>query len=532
MSKEGLKFSFFPKTFKAKLLTISILLLVTFVVIAFFTISNNNFSNASIQRVWTLGNVRVSVNSVMLELRSLQVLADNEYFLRYTKELEDAKSSLLALKNMVPREGTKKSIDSIIKDLNIWEEANKPIIDIVFASRGLEDKERLTLAVKESTLLYEEIAKKTLSLATLIANNNAKNLEQQTLKINLIIIILGVVSLFLLFLISRSIVSKVHNFKDEIEKIHKTRDFTITISPSKDELGEVSSGINTLLKELRDIFKEVKTSSNENASVSSELSSSSLQIGDNAKEGMDRVEDTIKEIDKIKLSIEKLSHESINTKDEIVEAEKKLSEAKEKMRSLKKEINLASESENELAYKLKQLSLDAENVKEVLTVINDIADQTNLLALNAAIEAARAGEHGRGFAVVADEVRNLAERTQRSLTEINATINVIVQSINDSAEQMNLNTQNIFKLVEVSSSVEEAILDSVKTMDNNVKTIANGAIRSNALTQDATKAVDLIKGVNELSSSNARSVEEIAGAAEHLYRLTENLNIKLKEFKT
>ncbi|MCK9257403.1 MAG: methyl-accepting chemotaxis protein, partial [Sulfurospirillaceae bacterium] len=403
MSKEGLKFSFFPKTFKAKLLTISILLLVTFVVIAFFTISNNNFSNASIQRVWTLGNVRVSVNSVMLELRSLQVLADNEYFLRYTKELEDAKSSLLALKNMVPREGTKKSIDSIIKDLNIWEEANKPIIDIVFASRGLEDKERLTLAIKESTLLYEEIAKKTLSLATLIANNNAKNLERQTLKINLIIIILGVVSLFLLFLISRSIVSKVHNFKDEIEKIHKTRDFTITISPSKDELGEVSSGINTLLKELRDIFKEVKTSSSENASVSSELSSSSLQIGDNAKEGMDRVEDTIKEIDKIKLSIEKLSHESINTKDEIVEAEKKLSEAKEKMRSLKKEINLASESENELAHKLKQLSLDAENVKEVLTVINDIADQTNLLALNAAIEAARAGEHGRGFAVVADE---------------------------------------------------------------------------------------------------------------------------------
>ncbi len=200
--------------------------------------------------------------------------------------------------------------------------ANKPIIDIVFASRGLEDKERLVLAVKESTLLYEEIAKKTLSLATLIANNNAKNLERQTLKINLIIIILGVVSLFLLFLISRSIVSKVHNFKDEIEKIHKTRDFTITISPSKDELGEVSSGINTLLKELRDIFKEVKTSSNENASVSSELSSSSLQIGDNAKEGMDRVEDTIKEIDKIKLSIEKLSHESINTKDEIVEAEK------------------------------------------------------------------------------------------------------------------------------------------------------------------------------------------------------------------
>ena len=366
------------------------------------------------------------------------------------------------------------------------------------------------------------------------ATTNEKKVEDMSLFAAIALGLTVIIALFAIVIIRLKITNPLNQLIDRARNLSSgDGDLTCKLEVrGKDEIAQASEAINAFIEKVRILISEAKQLSTENSSIAHELSSTSLEAGRRVEASTTIVNETTVKAQEIQHEMTGSISEAKESKSDMETASGYIKEANGAILHLTEQIQRSAQTEIELARRIEQLSHDAEQVKEVLTVINDIADQTNLLALNAAIEAARAGDHGRGFAVVADEVRQLAERTQRSLTEINATINIIVQAIADSSDQMTQNSKKVEELTDVATSVEQKILQMSQAMQHAVKMSDKTIVNYIDTGKDIEEIIAGVSGMNQLSTENARSVEEIASAAEHLNKMTETLNNKLSEFRT
>jgi len=357
----------------------------------------------------------------------------------------------------------------------------------------------------------------------------AQSSSTMTIILGILSVTIGLIAAyFTISVISRAVQILNSRIRTMVDK----KDLTHTINiPGKNELSEIADDINDLTSALRETFSTAQNAAVENVSVSAELSTTSLSIGKQAEHASGIVEETTKNANLIKTEMNFALVRTTEVTDMATNAKINLESAQHSLRKTIESLNETVEIENGMNERLNALTQEADQVKNVLTVISDIAEQTNLLALNAAIEAARAGEHGRGFAVVADEVRKLAERTQKSLVESNATVNVIVQSIMDMSEQMNRNAKRMEELSTSALNVEAQTDMAVNTLIETVGGMNDVAKKAKVNTERNDMIIDEINKIQVMSTSNARSVEEIAAAAEHLHKVSENMSAQISAFK-
>jgi len=345
-------------------------------------------------------------------------------------------------------------------------------------------------------------------------------------------ILLFLIIIITLYMLQKSIIDPIKHLEDTIGNIIQSKDFQKTIQlENDDEIGEIAKNINSLITTVDFLLKDTKVIIEKTYNDTNYINQTidELNISFNEEKNIVYLaKDTYKNINnEILNNVQKTttSTEKINS------TQKKLDTIKDNIANLNRVIENSVQKEIEIAGRMNELTTNINDIKNILSIINDIADQTNLLALNATIEASRAGKHGQGFAVVADEVKKLAEKTQKSLREINSTVSIIVQEINNSNEEISNTAKESQKLIEIANNVENQIDDIHFTMSESVNSINDISKNSKNNIINLGKLNEIMGSLNQKTEINSDKVEKIDSNIKDLTVTMNKLENKITEFK-
>ncbi|AXI11061.1 HAMP domain-containing protein [Oceanobacillus sp. 143] len=385
--------------------------------------------------------------------------------------------------------------------------------------------------------------------------------KERSLYIGLVIMAITIIVVILVSMkFSRSISNPIKQIARAMLELSKGNLKTkITLSKRNDEIGELLADMKLMQDTLHDTISNVAAASNNVASQSGELTqlanevtTGSQQISLTMEEiaaGTEKQADSTSELSSamgsFSVKIQDTNEEGAKVRKTSMEVLELTSHGKQLMESSNQQMMEIDEIVKGSVEKMDTLEAGSQQISQLVSIIEEVANQTNLLALNAAIEAARAGEHGKGFAVVADEVRRLAEQVSVSVLDITQVVSniqsesqAVAESLKAGYAEVKLGTSQIKTTAETLNKINSAtteMVDYITVITGNLSEIADGSNEMNVAIQEiAAITEESAAGIEETSATaqqSSSSMVEVAGSSVELEMLAEKLNELVRRFK-